>query len=175
MDTELKKILWSQICASIETMENAVRACPVEVWSNSQKPEWNPRGIVGFWYLAWHTAFWLDFYMTDLKVEFAPPEPLDLREMGSGGLLPDLPYDKDVVLSYLAIGRGKAHVLLESTTDQMAPSRRKGLGIAELFIYNIRHIQHHSAQMNLILRQKVGSAPDWVSKGKAPFLQTNNS
>jgi len=28
-----------------------------------------------------------------------------------------------------------------------------------------RHVQHHAAQLNMLLRQKTDSAPRWVSKG----------
>ena len=35
----------------------------------------------------------------------------------------------------------------------------------ELLLYNMRHVQHHAAQLNMLLRQKTDSAPDWVSKG----------
>ncbi len=30
----------------------------------------------------------------------------------------------------------------------------------------MRHVQHHAAQLNLILRQKIDSAPGWVSRTK---------
>jgi hypothetical protein len=29
-------------------------------------------------------------------------------------------------------------------------------------LYNMRHVQHHAAQLNLILRQTIDSAPGWV-------------
>jgi len=31
----------------------------------------------------------------------------------------------------------------------------------------MRHVQHHAAQLNLILRQQIDSAPGWVAKAKA--------
>jgi hypothetical protein len=36
--------------------------------------------------------------------------------------------------------------------------------VGELVLYNLRHVQHHAAQLNLILRQVVDAAPGWVSK-----------
>jgi uncharacterized damage-inducible protein DinB len=36
----------------------------------------------------------------------------------------------------------------------------------ELLMYNMRHVQHHAAQLNLILRQETDSAPGWVAKTK---------
>jgi len=41
------------------------------------------------------------------------------------------------------------------------------LSFAELLLYNMRHVQHHAAQLNLILRQKVDSAPGWVAQATA--------
>ena len=35
----------------------------------------------------------------------------------------------------------------------------------ELLLYNMGHVLHHAAQLNLLLRQTTKSAPDWVSKG----------
>lgn len=36
----------------------------------------------------------------------------------------------------------------------------------ELLLYNMRHVQHHTGQLNLILRQKTGSAPRWVAQAR---------
>jgi uncharacterized damage-inducible protein DinB len=44
---------------------------------------------------------------------------------------------------------------------------RRDLTVAELFLYTMRHVQHHAAQLNLLLRQKTGSATPWVSKARA--------
>ncbi|MCG6959980.1 DinB family protein, partial [bacterium BMS3Abin03] len=38
------------------------------------------------------------------------------------------------------------------------------LNIMELLLYNMRHVQHHTAQLNLLLRQKMDSAPRWVKQ-----------
>ena len=37
------------------------------------------------------------------------------------------------------------------------------LTFAELLLYNMRHTQHHAAQLNLILRQETDAAPGWVA------------
>ncbi len=34
----------------------------------------------------------------------------------------------------------------------------------EMLLGNLRHVQHHTAQLNLILRQRVGVGSKWVSK-----------
>jgi predicted transglutaminase-like cysteine proteinase len=40
------------------------------------------------------------------------------------------------------------------------------LGEGELILDNLRHVQHHTAQLNLILRQVTDSAPRWVSSSR---------
>ena len=36
--------------------------------------------------------------------------------------------------------------------------------VLEILLYNMRHVQHHAAQLNLLLRQELDDAPDWVSR-----------
>src|ERR1700685_389800 len=92
----LKSILWAQFGAAIDMLENAMRACPGDVWSDPSKPpRWISRDVVGFWYVAYHTLFFLDFYLSDPAETFAPPAPFTLVELDPAGLLPDRPYTKD--------------------------------------------------------------------------------
>ena len=42
---------------------------------------------------------------------------------------------------------------------------------AEVVIYNLRHVQHHVAQLNLLLRQRIDSAPQWVAWDPQPTLE----
>ena len=41
------------------------------------------------------------------------------------------------------------------------------MSIAELLLYNMRHVQEHAAQLSLMLGQRVGSAPGWVASEKS--------
>jgi hypothetical protein len=43
---------------------------------------------------------------------------------------------------------------------------REGFSNLEVFLYNMRHVQHHMAQLNLLLRQRIDDAPKWVSRTK---------
>jgi hypothetical protein len=45
-------------------------------------------GFSTFWYLGYHTLFWLDLYLTGAEEGFAPPAPFDLVEMEAGEALP---------------------------------------------------------------------------------------
>jgi hypothetical protein len=155
--------LWRQFGAAIDMLENAIVACPDEVWGDrTQRPE--------FWYLAYHTLFWLDFYLSDSPEGFAPPAPFTLDEMDPAGLLPGRVYTKEELRNYLEYGRRKCRAALESLTDEKAGQRFRlnwmDFSLAELHLYNLRHVQHGAAQLNLILRQRTDSAPGWVARTK---------
>ena len=155
-----KSIVWQQFGASIDMLENAVRACPDEVWEDAP-----PRQQ--FWYLAYHGLYFLDYYLSESDVDFAPPAPFTNSE-AEPGVLPARTYTKDELLGYLAHGRKKCRARIDALTEETAhrPCGFSGrdLTAAELLLYNMRHVQHHTAQLNLILRQKTDSAPRWVSK-----------
>jgi len=172
MTDEWKTILWQQFGAAIDMLENAMRACPDHLWSKpDEKPAWVNRDVVGFWYLVYHTLFWLDFYLTETSEGFAPPAPFTLDELDPAGLLPERPYTKDELQRYLNHGRQKCRASIEALTDERASARRKFSGgemsTAELMLYNLRHVQHHTAQLNLLLRQTIDSAPGWVARARS--------
>ena len=170
-----KQIVWQQFGGAIDMLENAIHACPEKVWSDpTRKPEWAKNDVVGFWYLVYHTLFWLDFYLSESTEGFHPPAPFTLDEADPAGLLPDRPYTKDELLGYLEHGRRKCRARIAGLTDEGAREGRKFFGssegpFAELLLYNLRHVQHHTAQLNLILRQQTDSAPNWVGRTKIPL------
>jgi len=145
-------------------LENAMRACPDDLWSDrSKQPE--------FWYIAYHTLFWLNFYLSNPEESFTPPSPFTLDELDPAGRLPERAYMKEELLPYLEHGRRKCRSTIEAFTDQRA---RQHCGFempdvsgAELLLYNMRHVQHHAAQLNLILRQEIDSAPRWVGRNRS--------
>ncbi len=172
MDTTWRTIIWQQFGAAIDMLENALRACPDRLWrdclwnNDSERPEY-----AQFWYIAYHTLFWLDLYLSGSVEGFAPPAPFTLDELDPAGLLPERPYSKDELQAYLDHGRQKCRATIEALTDEKARQRcgfRWGeISFLELLLYNMRHVQEHAAQLNLMLGQKVGSAPGWVIKAKS--------
>jgi hypothetical protein len=75
---------------------------------------------------------------------------------------------------YLEHGREKLRERTAAMTDEgaCAPRRLGGSNHGcelELLLYNLRHVQHHTAQLNLILRQVIDSAPGgWEDEAAAP-------
>ncbi|MDQ2855087.1 MAG: DinB family protein [Acidobacteriota bacterium] len=157
---DLKQIIWQQFGAAIDMLENAMLACPEEVWSDhTQQPR--------FWYVAYHTLFWLDLYLSDSLEGFAPPPPFTLDEI-EAGVIREQAYTREELQKYLEHGRRKCRTAIANLTDERAADRCGfewvEVSTAELLLYNMRHVQHHAAQLNLILRQTIDSAPGWVSK-----------
>ena len=163
MDDNWKTIIWQQFGAAIDMLENALVACPEEVWSDrTRRPE--------FWYVCYHTLFWLDCYLSESVEGFAPPAPFNLDEMDPGGVLPERVYTKDELHAYLEHGRQKCRATIVAMADERSGRHCAfewlDLSNGELLLYNMRHVQHHAAQLNLILRQTIDSAPGWVRKSK---------
>ncbi|MCC6362230.1 MAG: DinB family protein [Bryobacterales bacterium] len=163
MDTSWKTALWRQFGAAIDMIENAVAACPEDLWHDrTRRPE--------FWYTVVHTLFFLDLYLSGKLEGFLPPAPFTLSELDPAGVRPERPYTKSELLSYLTHCREKCRAVIDALTAEKpvepAAFPWVSVGGAELLLYNMRHVQHHAAQLNLLLRQAVNTAPAWVSQAR---------
>ena len=156
----LNTCIWQQFGASIDMLENALTACSTELWSTESR----------FWYLGYHTLYWLDYYLCDdttMEKDFVPPPPFTKSEF-EYDLMPERVYDKTELLDYLRFGKQKLHDLLTRLTAEELQTKRfvseyKDYSIFEMLLYNMRHVQHHTAQLNLLLRQGTHAVPKWVS------------
>lgn len=152
----------AQFGAAIDMLENAIVACPESQWGGPD--DWQ-----AFWYLASHTLFWLDHYLSESPERHRPPAPFGLEELDPAGVLPPRVYSKDELLGYLAYGRAKARAAMAALTDERAAGPcafpRRDCSVLELHLYNLRHVQHHTGQLQLLLRQAGVTPPRWVSRG----------
>ena len=160
MNDALRQLVWRQFGAAIDALEAAIRACPDSLWGDrSRRPE--------FWYVAFHTLFFLDYYSAKARDGFAPPAPFGLEEMDPEGVMPPRVYTREELLRYLEYGRERSREairrLTEESIEHPSPMSRSGLSEFELLVYGTRHVQHHSAQLNLMLRQAGIEPPRWVS------------
>ncbi len=168
IDTEM---LWRQFGAAIDMLGDALRDCPDELWEQhlwADRPgQWVAAGFSAFWYLGYHTLFWLDLYLTGAEEGFAPPAPFDLVEMEAGEALPRT-YTRAELLGYLEYCRRKCQETIGALSGEQASRLcRFGWGelpFAELQLYNLRHVMEHSAQLRLFLGQQAGKAAGWVAQ-----------
>jgi hypothetical protein len=161
MNAEYKSIFWKQFGASIDTLEGAIKVCPDDMWSDrSRDPV--------FWQLAFHTLFWLDLYLTGSIEGFSPPEPFGLEELDPSGTYHDPPYTKEQLLTYVMYCRDKCKTTIESLDDtsssRICEFRWGNATFTELLLYNMRHVQHGAAQLNVRLRQEADTASRWIGR-----------
>jgi len=143
-----------------------VEVCPEEHWNNAKYTN-------RFWQVAYHTLFFTDLYLCEKERAFIPWEKhiADYPYLGpmhwEGNRMPVIgdPYTKADVLEYLERCEGFVQERVDAT-DLDAPSGFFWLafGKLELQFYNIRHAQHHTAQLIERLREDAGIAIAWVDK-----------
>ena len=178
--TTLRTALWRQLGAAISMLENALLACPEElwheyIWSVPPSSQFPPQ-FSEFWYVTFHVLVWLDLYLSGVpEEEFAPPTPFVQGEIDSIEALPEQPYTKEELRAYLASMRQKCHATLLQLSDEQAlrPVEYPWLqghpvSFLELQLYNLRHVQEHIAQLSLFLGQHgiPDGALDWVPQAQ---------
>ena len=161
MNSFWKTILWSQFGAAMDMLANAVRACPDELWTDRSQH-------LQFWYVVYHTLFFLDLYLSGTLEGFRPPAPFTLDELDPSGRKPERPYTKNESLAYLEHCRAKCRTTIETLTDANVRQRcpfpwwQGGeMSFGELLLYTMRHVQEHTAQLSLMLGQTHNLPPDW--------------
>lgn len=167
MTVSWPSVLWSQFGATIYMLDHAIADCPDELWharlwgEHSDRPD-----LSEFWYVAYHTLFWLDLYLSGTVEGFAPPAPFTLDELDPAGVVPERAYTKAELQTYLAYCRRKCQTTLESLDDETANRRctfpwMSINNFAELLLNTLRHVQEHGAQLRMFLGQQRGAEPGW--------------
>jgi len=165
------EMLSRQFGAAIDMLGDALRDCPDALWEKrlwaDQPDQWVATGFSTFWYLGYHTLFWLDLYLTGAEEGFAPPAPFDLVEMEPDEVLPRT-YTREELLGYLDYCRQKCRETLGALSHEQAYRLCRfswgELPFAELQLYNLRHVQEHGAQLRMLLGQQEGKSTTWVSQ-----------
>ncbi|MEJ1240290.1 DinB family protein [Chryseolinea sp. T2] len=162
--TLFKESLWQQFGAGINMLRNAITMWPDEKWEHPRK----------FFDMAYHTLFFLDYYLTNPPEGFNPPLPFTLlSEMPQDridDIMPDRVYTKQEMLDYADACRKKCYAVIDGLTEEniqarwIEPDGSRNLLMIEMVMLNMRHVQHHAAQMNMMLRNEIGDAPGWISR-----------
>ena len=154
-------MLWRQFSIAIDEFGNALRNCPDALWEKrlweDEPDQWVAPGFSAFWYLCYHTLFWLDLYLTGQEEGFMPLEPFDLIEMEANEVLPRV-YSRQELLGYLDTCRGRCQETIFSLNCEQANRSCSfawgELPFAELLLYTLRHVQEHAAQLSMFLGQQ---------------------
>jgi len=161
---EAKQIIQSQYLASLAMLKQAIDKCPQELWAA-------PEDKNKFWHVAYHALFYTHLYLQNGEKEFQPWEKHRPEYQFMGPMpwpphnLPNIgePYSKEDVLAYWEFVRKQVQECVPAL-DLEAASGFEWLpfGKLELQFYNIRHLQHHAAELYERLGAKAGIELDWI-------------
>ena len=173
----LKTELWQQFGAAIDMFENAVVKCPDDLWTynySTGKDSKQAKHIDdvrnSFWYIVFHTLFFTDYYSDTDPGNFKTPVNFNINEEEIDEVLPGKILTKEELLEYIKHCRNKIRELLKDMDDLKAAHRWinpwKDYSMYEITLYNMRHVMHHTGQLNLMLGITDHSLPVWVSRTK---------
>ena len=125
MDENWRSSLWQQFGAAIDMLDNAVAACPDELWRCPPVGRCRVAGVRGVLVRRLSHPFLARPVPVRRGRGFAPPAPFTLDELDPAGLLPDRPYTRDELQAYLEHGREKCRATIDALTDEQASRRCK--------------------------------------------------
>jgi hypothetical protein len=123
----------------------------------------------------------MDYYLTipptnfNATLPFTMISPDNIPAYAVDDLLPGKLYNKKELLDCLHACHQKCRSVIFSLTeenlgqrwidqrDDIAGSSTLNYSVLEILLYNLKHVQHHVGQLNLLLRQETGQAVSWVS------------
>jgi hypothetical protein len=132
---------------------------------------------LAFCQVAFHALFYADYYLSPTGDEAAfRAQPFhrghadffgDYEEFQDRA--PTRRYDRPALRAYVGHCRGKLSEAIAAETEQTLSAwcgfEGRPLTRAELYVYAIRHTQHHAAQLSLRLRLDAGQDVPWVGYG----------
>jgi hypothetical protein len=163
---DVKRALIDQYGAALEMLKQAIIKCPAARWNDAQDRK-------KFWQVAYHTLFYTHLYLHDGLKDFKPwaKHRQDYHQLRS---LPEKvaigePYSREEVLEFFELCQQTVEDKV-SFLDLEAESGFDWLPFSklELQLYNIRHIQHHAAELIEWLGATQGIDVDWVGMAPAP-------
>ena len=163
-----QEVMGRQSVAALQMVREAIDLCPDELWDD--RSEGTP-----FWHIAYHALFYCDFYLSDDEKAFEAPDfyvekhhflPGDYKEYAGIVKTPEECYTKDQLLGYADHCIEKCWKVFDSMTEKRVLERCGfwwyKLNVGEFLVNNLRHTQHHGAQLALILRRKADLGVDWM-------------
>jgi hypothetical protein len=163
-----RSALKRQYHASLAMLAQAVERCPDGLWTDCSYPN-------AFWHVAYHVLYCTHAYLhADMKA-FRPWQKHrdEYQFMGRIPLPPHRPprigepYAKAEILEYWSC----CYAFVDEAVDRMDLGAPEcgfpwyAMSKLEHQLVNLRHVQHHAAQLADRLRTKGGIGVDWVGSG----------
>jgi len=177
LEVLLRATLKGQYHGVLAMLRSAIELCPDDLWARTGSG--NP-----YWRVAYHALYYTHLYLQanersftpwehhqtglqDLDDVPAPPELLEFLELPNRPPKTGVPLTRSQVLEYW----GVCDRMIDDAIDALdvldpesgfswhSPRRSK----VEQQVNSIRHIQHHTSQLAVRLREANGTHIEWVS------------
>lgn len=165
----LKEVLKSQYHAALAMLRQTIEQCPEEAWVSQDHCN-------AFWQISYHTLFFTHLYLQPNEQAFQPwpgqqsnvqhPDGIAGRADPDSSLpLVPEPYTREQVLAYWRhcdemVDAAVGAIDLTSPDSGFSWYDESKL---EHQLINLRHVQHHTAQLADRNRAAAGSSTSWVS------------
>jgi hypothetical protein len=163
---DIKSAIIDQYGAALEMLRQAIIKCPEASWDSAQDRK-------TFWLVAYHALFYTHLYLHDSLKTFKPwaKHRPDIHRLGSLSASSEIvqPYSRAEMLEFLELCR-------QTVTDRVSTQNLEAasgfewlpFNKLELQLYNIRHLQHHTAELIEWLGASAGIDVDWVGIAPTP-------
>ncbi len=168
---EIKRALIGQYHAGLAMLREPIERCPEALWTAGGHP-------CAFWQVAYHALFFTHLYLQPAEADFEPWEhhrqeyqflesvpwpPFGRPNLGE-------PYSREQVLAYCALCDG---LIDEGVARLDLTSRDCGFWWYKLpkldhQMMNVRHLQHHAADLGERVRVEAGGEFAWFG-GRGGF------
>jgi hypothetical protein len=164
----LRDVLKSQYHASLAMLRDVIEACPDDVWQSDAHRN-------RYWQIVYHVLFFTHLYLMPNEAAFVPwSGHRGERGDGTDGTDSDspdppipTPYTKAETLAYWTVCDDMVDGAIDALDLDSPNSGFDWYPIPKLEhqIVNIRHIQHHTAQLADRLRKAIDRGTRWVGAG----------
>lgn len=148
-------------------LANTIACCPDDYFTTTKR----------FYYLAYHSVVFLNYYLTIPPSNFSPVLSFTIKDVDQrppesiGDMIPDNIYSKQALIDYVNHSRDKCKTIIDSLFNNGQLNARFTEGhepgdmdysIVEILLYNMLHTQHHVGQLHLLMRQDLNLHAEWA-------------
>jgi hypothetical protein len=170
--TPVRTALKSQYHAALGMLRQTIEQCPDDLWLSTEHRN-------AYWQVAYHVLYFAHVYLMPDEAAFRPweghqsevqnPDALQRRVDPNSSLPPiPKPYPKSQVLAYWSICDAMVDPALDALDLSSPDSGFTWYRMPKLEhqIVNIRHIEHHMAQLADRLRLATDTGTRWIGAGR---------
>jgi hypothetical protein len=171
-DKALRQALERQYHAALAMLREAIEECPDDVWLDDGRTN-------AFWQIAYHALYFTHLYLQPGLDDFVPWEGHQGEVQHEDGIagpadpdsplpLTPVPYGRADVLAYWSVVDGMVGLAVDALDLESPDSGFYWYPIPKLEhqLVNLRHLQHHAAQLADRLRNQAGRGVRWVPSGR---------